>query len=338
MQPELFIGTRFGVGVRDREWLEHRLALFSAVTAPSMLAQSDQGFQWAIFVDPELPADIRDALQSVLAPFSGRAFLQSTPHSDIPSVVSLMRSRAMESDGYLLTGAIDDDDAWHVSTVGAVRSRVDAWRRENPAVPGLGLTYENGLEWIMYDMLDVEQFQKRGQRTIKRAGAHPYSLRFHSMSVFILAHITHDITAFSMGHSQSNGELARMNFAIDAVSTESPMWLYCRHKQTDSETGTHYDPDVPEVAVTLADLANDFGIDEIRARQYIVDAAHYGYCIHKVNTHLQILLLRELEAVQRKAREMDAGDPGLDEIRQEEERLTSELSGKLVADLSLQGS
>lgn len=336
MLPELFIGTRFGIGVRDREWLEHRLALFSAITAPSMLAQGDQGFQWAIFVDPELPADIRGALQSVLAPFSGRAFLQSTPHNDIPGAVSLMQSRGLESDGYLLSGAIDDDDAWRVNTVGDVRSRVAAWRHENPDVPGLGLTYENGLEWIMYDMLDVEHLQKKGKRTLKKAGVYPFSHRFHSMSVFIFAHMTQDITAFSMGHSQSYDEVTRRNIAIDTVSAETPMWLYCRHKQTDSD-GIYHDLNVAQIDVTLENLANDFGINVLNTEQYLSGAINYGYCVQKVNNHLRIMLLRKLESVRRKVDQMGPCDPDLHELRQEEERLTAELSEKLVGDLPLNG-
>jgi Putative rhamnosyl transferase len=64
MGPQMLIGTHFGIGIRDREWFEHRLSLFSSVTAPSLLAQEDQSFHWALFVDSALPADIRERLDA----------------------------------------------------------------------------------------------------------------------------------------------------------------------------------------------------------------------------------------------------------------------------------
>jgi hypothetical protein len=127
--PRLLIGTRFGLGIRDPAWFEHRVALLSAVTAPSLMAQEDQGFEWAIFVDSGLPPEIRETIEGILAPFEGRAFLHSQQLGQ--SAASLLRL-AEERDlidpgGYMLTGRIDDDDAWDRQTVAMVRERVATW-------------------------------------------------------------------------------------------------------------------------------------------------------------------------------------------------------------------
>ena len=73
----MFICTPFGIGVTDPAWYNHRLDLIAAITAPSLLAQEDQGFQWAVLVDPDLPTNVHQALTELLDPFEGRAFLHA---------------------------------------------------------------------------------------------------------------------------------------------------------------------------------------------------------------------------------------------------------------------
>jgi Putative rhamnosyl transferase len=66
--PPLLILTRFGLGVRDVAWLEHRATLVSSITAPSLFAQDDQSFRWVLLVDEDPPSDSpRSPIASLLS-------------------------------------------------------------------------------------------------------------------------------------------------------------------------------------------------------------------------------------------------------------------------------
>jgi hypothetical protein len=322
-QAQMFIGTRFGIGVRDASWFEHRLALFAAVTAPSILAQEDQTFQWAIFVDSALPPFVRHELEEILRPFDGRAFIHVASRHGTDTVLPIAQERKMlDANGYLLTARIDDDDAWHVSTVGVVRERVAEWHQARRNV-GFGLCFENGLEWIMYDMVNIEQLQKKGERVTRRAAIRPFSFIFHSMSSFFYSRpLEDDISALSVPHSESAAALSDKGLSVEIVPNKQPMWLYCRHKQTVSEAGTRHDTLEGRVDKTLADLSREFGLDAAKTARYLSDAENYGYCLEKGNEHHRIMLARALEEVQ-----LTLDNPKIDEnqrlrLEQEKSRLT----------------
>ena len=109
--PDMLICTRFGLRVRERAWLEHRLKLISAITAPSLLAQQDQSFTWVLLVDDGLPDDIRGELKEILHPFGDWAVLcQRTIHTS-QALVEVAVDRGISGRSpYLLTARIDDDD------------------------------------------------------------------------------------------------------------------------------------------------------------------------------------------------------------------------------------
>jgi hypothetical protein len=159
--------TRFGLRVRDRGWLLHRLKLIASITAPSLAAQSDQHFHWVVQVDDRLPDDIRNDLTDVLAPFGSRGILWKRPNHGPGSLADVARERLQlnDNDSLLLTGRLDDDDAWSTEMVHAVRRHVAAWLGKADRAPGLTFTFQDGLEWVMYEMVDVERLEK-GERVV----------------------------------------------------------------------------------------------------------------------------------------------------------------------------
>jgi hypothetical protein len=273
--PRLLIATRLGLGIRDPAWFDHRLAVMSAVTAPSLAAQDDQEFEWAIFVSPDLPKGARHTLDELIAPFDGRAFVDSNGHS-AKNLLSLAADRGLvSSSGYVLTGRIDDDDAWVRHTVSTVRARTASWLNRQRSAPGFGLTFENGLVWVMYDMLDIEQLQLKGDEAIRPASVRAFRYPFTSISGFVLSPLSHGMTPLGGSHSAVPRYLGEQGFEVEVVSTEEPMWLYCRHKQTTSAVERAADDDALEIG--LSDLTRTFGIDEARVRSYIAKAGEYGY-------------------------------------------------------------
>lgn len=279
MPLKLFVATRFGLGIRDPDWFEHRLAVMAAITAPSLLAQDDQEFEWGIFVGPDCPENARRTLDSIAEPFRGRAFVNSNGHSSKNLLGIAIERGLVQSSGHLLTGRIDDDDAWARGTVGTVRARISSWlSQRNPAV-GLGLTFDNGLVWVMYDMLDVKHLQLDGDETIRRASLRRYTHPFTGISGFVCSHISDGMSAIVAGHQEVPDRLAENGFEINVVSTPDPMWLYCRHKQTDSTVERAARNEGLEI--NLDELNKLFGIDSARAANYILNEKRYGYSIRK---------------------------------------------------------
>lgn len=292
----MLIATRFGIGIKDLSWFEHRLDLISAITIPSLLHQDDQSFEWALFVDRDLSREVSDRLREIISPFEGRAFLCSMRHAG-RSMGELAESRQLvDSDGYLFTGRIDDDDAWATHTIREVRDRIGRWRQRTNRAAGYGFTFEDGLIWIMYDMLDVDQLQKRGIKIERVASIRPYKYPFTSISGFTYTPLQSGLTCISGGHATIPRLMTKQGYTVEYGRSEEPMWLYCRHKQTDSPIYRNQFPAVPK---TLNELSRQFGIDLQRTAAYITSANKYGYTkvLRKFTGRRELVIaLREITA------------------------------------------
>jgi hypothetical protein len=321
--PPLLIGTVLGVGVKDRAWLEHRLALTSAITAPSLMAQHDQNFLWAVFVDPDMPATARATLERILAPFEGRAFLEPGRGHMASRLLDLARERgATDAAGRALTGRIDDDDAWSRRVVGMARDRAGAWIGGRRQALGVGFTFERGLEWVMYDMVDVDLLQRKGEKVSREATVRPYTFPFLGTSVFVLSSAAASVSAMSAGHARMGEVLAEKGFDVDVIGAERPMWLYCRHKQAESSIQKARSVGVE---MTLADLAREFGIDEGRTARYLADAGSYGYAVVKRIKRFRQPLERELEQVKRQLDDPATADAQRAGLQRRSAELTAEV-------------
>lgn len=321
--PPLLITTPFGIGVTDLAWLDHRLVLTSAITAPSLLAQSDQNFRWVLFVDHDLDPDVRVALEEILAPFEGRAVLHSERAYKTPTVLALAQEFAAVTADYVLTGRIDDDDAWNVQTVEMVRDRVASWLRSDCDLPGLGLTYENGVEWIMYDMVDVDMLNNKGCMVKRGATVRAYTFPFLGTSVFVLSRSSSRMCAISAGHSNMSRFLRERDYDVEVLSTQRPMWLYCRHKQADSSLQK---AEGDTVEMTLADLATEFGLNEERTACYLANAETYGYGLIKRIKRYRPGLERERDEICGQLGNLPLGDARENDLRKREAQLTAEIA------------
>lgn len=274
MAPTLLIATRFGLGIKDPRWFEHRLLLLSAITAPSLLAQDDQQFEWVVFIDRDVPNGVRQAVEEILAPFNGRAFINNDGHN-ADNLLAIARTRDVGGFGGVLTGRIDDDDAWDTKTVGLVRERVESWIGSGGPERGLACTFENGVVWTMYDMVDIDHLNRNNERVVRRAAVRPYDYPFISISGFVYAPEEVGVTSISAGHARIPEVAERSGLRVDAIATNRPMWLYCRHKQAQSPI--HRASRAEEVSLSLAQLAKQFGIDPAETEAYIARAAGFGY-------------------------------------------------------------
>ncbi len=323
--PDLLLCTRFGLRVRDRGWLLHRLSLISSITAPSLAAQSDQRFYWAILVDDGLPDDIRDNLKDVLAPFGNRGFLWNRFHHGPHSLIEAARKRLRVSDSdLLLSGRLDDDDAWSTAMVGAVRNHVGAWLAKPRRHPGLTFTFQDGLEWVMYEMVDVERLMDRDERVVHPPSIRKYSLPFIGTSVFVCSPLAMGGTSMSGSHSKVAANLnAAKGFATEILSTEKPMWLCCRHKQAGSGIRKAQGD---EVALGLEDLAHQFGLDAEGVRHYLDHAKEHRYTLLKAPLTKKAELMREWLQTKRQLTHMRSKSADIPRLEEKLEALTDAMA------------
>ena len=91
----MLIGTRYGVGVQDESWFDHRKYVLGNITAPSLLAQTDQHFVWALFVDEDMPASARAVLEEIVRPFGDRVVFFEDQRFNSPNLTRLAQERGL---------------------------------------------------------------------------------------------------------------------------------------------------------------------------------------------------------------------------------------------------
>jgi hypothetical protein len=321
--PKPLIVTRFGLGCRDPAWFEHRLVLLSAVTAPSLLAQDDQFFDWAIFVDGGLPPAVRDALEHTLSPFQGRALLTERQYRS-KDIMALAEDRGLvEPMGYVLTGGLDDDDAWERSTIRLVRGRVGSWLQDRSGTSGVGITFKDGLIWVMYDQVDFGHLRRTRQVLTRRGAVYPFTFDFNTTSGFLCSRLSDGVTPASTHHPKMTNLLTGRGFELATVSTDTPMWLYCRHKQS---TSVFLPPEAGgKQNLTLADLAAMFGIDERRTAAYLSEATTFGYNLARNSPSLRLRVERELGRKEEEIEDLQPGAERAAQLRRERAELEEKL-------------
>jgi FkbM family methyltransferase len=276
--PRLLVVTRYGLGVNDASWLEHRLRLISAITGPSLAAQSERRFTWAVFVDPTLPDRLRRALEELLEPLDHAVLVESSEHPyTTEGFLRLARELGTVSgEEWLFTARLDDDDAWHRDVVRRVYAAAQGWldARGPERAAGLGISFDRVLIWIMYDVLCVGPLAA-GKTKYERAGMRESIHSFESMSVFVLSRMSDRISARSAGHYDMPGFLRERGFDVEVHGSREPMTLYCRHKQVNTAIRRGRKDAEPR-SFDIEELSRMFGIDVARTRRYIAEEASFS--------------------------------------------------------------
>jgi hypothetical protein len=258
--------------------------VFEAITLSSILRQTDQHFLWVIFVDSDLDSTIEMRLAELLKPLGDKAVICKNMTCSDTALIALAGPSS-----YHIVSRLDDDDAWHVETISRVRRIVDDWLlrfHQRDDIPGLGITFRFGYEWLMYDMLDVDKHEK-GVRKIHQKGVRDYHFDFLGMSCFILRRTAHKKPILQNAHTKIRAELEASGFHVRVEENTEPMWLYCRHKQADSSVNKARTELRP---VDINDLSHLFGIDALKTRDYLDNSDRHGYALKRVMDKRRTLL------------------------------------------------
>ena len=270
-QLPVIIATRFGIGVKDERWLEHRLSLWKSVTLPSISQQTYPNWHWLLFVGDRSPDWFQKAAEQAASPIASKmSFVRSQVDTKyVQQVVKRMGG------GPAILALIDDDDAWRFDYL---ESAVVAAGPDIAAGRDSALSFDLGLEYIVEEMVDRDLHAKG------RPAGRPVEARlyrppgaFHSMSILITSSSGMFPRESFSAHSSKGGRLVEIGFQRKVISTSAPMWLYVRHRQADSGIRKAWS----ERFLPSAELLGDFGLREEALNEYREVAQRLGYAVKR---------------------------------------------------------
>lgn len=272
------IATRFGLGVRNIEWFEHRIKLLRAITSSSLANQTSKNFFWFIFIDNEIPEFIKNELIQILSKFDGRGRLLQGVQYNRKEILNLMNEVTPIESSYFISCRLDDDDAIHPSTIEKISFLSTQHMSQKQDANSIAVTFLKGIEWVMYDIANVWRHSST-THVVDKQMVREYSRPFLGTSCIMVSRKTDRYTFFDISHSNSNLEDGVNNCEVLILDTEEYMWLYSRHKQADSGTVKANDSHI--LNVDLEWICNYFSLDSKLVKNYLDSAHNFGYLTKK---------------------------------------------------------
>lgn len=273
---ELIVSTRFGVGVQDDNWFENRFKLLEAITISSLFSQTDRDFKWLIFVGAKSKDWVVDKLEKMLSVFNGSAVVIREVQS--ASSINKFAKKNFTSD-FMLTALLDDDDAWDVNTVKRIKSIAN--EMIDRGVERCGFTFENGYEWLISDLVDVDALLNKNIKVLRESAIYKYSRPFLNISCFVLSENGNLFDRFCNIHSSFGEILSDCGFEKIVFNDENPAWLYVRHHQADSSIRKAHGTE--KINVDINELVELFGINSKAVRAYQDESNNFSYAIKRVH-------------------------------------------------------
>lgn len=177
--------------------LDFRFALFETACLPNVLGQTNQNFDWVLIIDPELPKEYRDRLQSLLAGRK-RTHLYEFQRDDLGSMKWLEAYISKEAE-YVLTTNLDDDDIITVDYINKLHTHIYDLGENVPSMKYFGI--KSTYQWDLYSS------QKHPFGTWAPWHRTHY---FKSTGLSMLCNKTlHPMTVYSLHHSHGDIWYAR---------------------------------------------------------------------------------------------------------------------------------
>jgi hypothetical protein len=219
MKPALkhFVFTNFGIGIKDELWLSYRLEIFSNTVLPSLANQSNQDFEWIIFIDEALPILHRSRLEKLL---HGSGLTARTVQVSDYTMVSREVLKLIKDvgDATLVTSRIDDDDCIHEQVIALIQAEATS---EHHISEVLLISLKNGVEFLPSDECyrPVEYDTLALALTLVDKSEGPK---------------THAITQYAHHLVVSTLELQQISAEHVQLSRDTPLYLYTKHPLSDS--------------------------------------------------------------------------------------------------------
>ncbi|GIO26923.1 glycosyltransferase [Ornithinibacillus bavariensis] len=213
-----FIFTRFGIGVFDPRWYDFRLSIFESITFPSIINLKSEELYWVIFIDENIPVRAKEKLANLISTYKSKEkkilmkevkFVFEVPGK----MKSFIESKIDGEKEKFLLSRIDDDDAIRLDTIELVEEKC----KENNNDAELALTFPVGYEFLV------------AERKILKCNR-----PFLTMNTYLYINQEKLTDALRIGHHRVKEWAQKNDLQIEELYTNGPMYLYSRHKQSDS--------------------------------------------------------------------------------------------------------
>jgi 5S rRNA maturation endonuclease (ribonuclease M5) len=325
--PKVFIATRFGLGVRNLEWFHHRMKLLKSITIPSLKNQTDKGYLWGIFVDDDIFPEILSELEAEIDSIKENVLILKGVDYKALEIERILKEELADNSGYFISSRLDDDDALNVNTIAEIRSKANEFIGSNDlnnTYTSYALTFVKGLEWVMYDMLDTWK-RDGGIDLVESACVREYVRPFLGTSCIMIAPENNFMTFLDISHANSGLEDESSDCQSVEVYTNEYMWIYCRHKQSDS--GIVKADRESRVNASIKDICGYFGMSYGGVKNYLNTHDEYSYIESKKSMGEKLRIQKQLNEALREGDELS--------IVRLKSKL-AELSGKLLGEKKYQ--
>ncbi|HIW61329.1 MAG TPA: putative rhamnosyl transferase [Candidatus Stackebrandtia excrementipullorum] len=215
------LSTRVGIGVYDEAWFDYRLKLFSAVTVPSIAAQTCQDFTWLLVVDKQMPPKARGVFDEVIKPLKNVVVLEVEFKADFRKTVARWSKEyaAVKRADFVLSSRLDDDDALHITAFERIHAETDGFfTREDLRFAVFSLNV--GCMWLP-------------------SKGHGYT-RYHDslgIGLSLMEPAESVETVYAHPHRDIKQRLTPRGSYMCGVDGAELWWLYAAHTISDSDKG-----------------------------------------------------------------------------------------------------
>ena len=251
----IFIATPFiGQGdILNEEWIDGRIALFEAVTKNSLLHLAlEEDVYWLIFLGRSPTTKV---MEYATKTFEGRDNIHLMECRFNAENINNKARETSPVDHYI-TVLIADDDAWPKNYISTVREK--ASQLLDVGDEHAGMTFANGLEWVMSDQVDIHFLQKAGYNLLRKQNLVEYNYPWLGCGFFILQTKDRPFNSVCNAHPTIPKWLKEEGFSVHVAESPSRAWLYNRHQLSASSlVKSESEP----INFTLEELEHEFGID-----------------------------------------------------------------------------
>ncbi len=209
--------TRFGIGVFDETWFEHRFLLFQSLVLPSIRNQTRRDFVWLICIGVDTLASVEERLHELVRDIDNAVLLKMSGFEHRKCVNYLRDISPPEKSTHIITTRLDDDDALQFDFVKKVSEFYDSIAPAAGGDEGTVLTFTSG-----YLLNLVDGTIRRQVRDNVTAG------------LTLIAPRKFDGSIHSRTHSKIHEYAKARGFGYVRLETDNPMWIYTRHRHTES--------------------------------------------------------------------------------------------------------
>jgi hypothetical protein len=254
------VGTKFGIGVFNEQWLEYRQELFEVLTLPSLDAQTERNFTWVLGIDRDMPERFRKRLDELVESRPYIRLLELELFGDFePEFIKWCKKEAAaQGRSHILTTRIDNDDALHVDLFGEIHRTAREVLSGGAKLPA-AIMATTGYQWV--------------PATGEGFRAFHFS---HSMGTSLLETVDDFEMVYTKNHRKVPDWAVEKDGSVRAIDGDTRWWLYAT---------TNTSVVILRVGTSLRDstLANP-GIEEISAetmRQFGVTQARRLRDVHE---------------------------------------------------------